>query len=172
MAIYLGQPNGNYITPTGTFVADEYGLIKNVNDVSSEASLESFGCVKLAPVPTNLLGFKLQADFNSTLDQIIPLNTLLITKYRPTRITVLNASISLSTAEGGFYTGLAKTGITLVAATQSYAALTTSTLALDVTLNAAADVLVAGTPIYLSLTTPQGVAAKADVYIWGDSYTS
>jgi len=83
---------------------------------------------------------------------------------------VMNASISLTTAAGGFYTAAAKGGTALVAAGQAYSALTAANLAMECTLNAAADWWAAGTPVYLSLATAQGAAATADVYVYGDVY--
>ena len=113
-----------------------------------------------------VLASKIGADMNSTADQAI---TIPAGRYIPRRIVVDNASISLTTAVGGIYTGAIKTGTIIVPASQAYSALTTSSKYIDLTLTAgmATDILTA-TTIYLSLTTAQGVAATADFFIIGD----
>lgn len=126
------------------------------------------GQIVINPTPPGqLLGQRLAADFNVTTDQAIGINAA---KYVVRRIVVVNPSTSLTLAVGGFYTGASKTGTTIVAATQIYTALTAGAKWLDLTLAAilGTDVLTAGT-LYLSLTTAQGAAATADVYILGDT---
>lgn len=108
------------------------------------------------------------ANFNITTDQAI---ANFPAKWIIRRITVQNASVSLTTAAGGFYTGAGKTGTVIVAAAQTYAALTGSTIWIDLTL--AAGVLtgtaaLTATTIYFALTTAQGAPATADIYIWGE----
>lgn len=116
-----------------------------------------------------LLGAFVGANFNSTGDQAI---TMASSKYIIRRIVVTNASVDLSGATiplGGIYTNAAKAGTIIVAAAQSYAALTASTKWLDLTLTAVVgtDVLTAATT-YLSLSTAHGSAATADVYVFGE----
>ena len=113
-----------------------------------------------------LLGVLKGANFNSTSDQPIAISGA---KYVIRRIVVTNASTSLTTAAGGLYTGAAKSGTTIVGAAQIYTALTAASKFVDLTLEAgiATDSLTA-TSIFLSLTTGQGGAATADVYIFGD----
>lgn len=108
-----------------------------------------------------------QKNFNSTADQAF---TIASTKYIIRRIVVVNASISLTTAAGGFYSNAGKAGTIIVAAAQVYSALTTTAKFIDATLTAVmgTDVLTSAT-IYLSLTTAQGVAATADIFILGES---
>lgn len=107
------------------------------------------------------------ADMNTTADQAINLSPK---RYVIRRIIVTNANASLTTAVGGLYTGPGQTGVALVPAGQSYAALTSSDKFIDTTLHASAftDHYAVST-LYLSLTTPQGVPATADIYIYGDS---
>ena len=115
---------------------------------------------------TNVLLGKLTAgDFNSTSDQAISVSSSL---YIVRRIIATNASINLTTAAGGIYAAASKT-TALVAAAQVYTALTAPTKYLDLTLTAlvGTDVRTENT-LYLSLTTPQGAAATADIYIIGD----
>ena len=121
-----------------------------------------------------LLGSKIAADFNSTSDQIITIFSN-PSKYIVRRIVVTNASTSLTTAAGGVYTAASKGGTAIVAASQAYTSLTASTLFLDLTLSAtgnASTTVKSSIPnLYLSLTTAQGAAATADVYVYGDILT-
>lgn len=113
-----------------------------------------------------MLGARTGANLNSVADQAIAMCSPL---YIVRRIVVQNASISLTTAAGGIYTGAGKTGITLVAAAQVYASLTAAAKYLDLTLEAIAgtDAMTAAA-LLLSLTTAQGAAATADIYVLGD----
>jgi hypothetical protein len=106
------------------------------------------------------------ADFNTTADQNIPIAAL---RYIIRRIVVENASVSLTLAAGGIYTGAGKTGTIIVPATQLYAVLTVAAKYLDLTLTAiiGTDVRTEGT-LFFSLTTAQGSTALADIRIFGD----
>lgn len=121
-----------------------------------------------------LLGSLVAANMNSTADQQITIfdNP---SKYIIRRIVVTNASTSLTTAAGGIYTAASKGGTAVVASTQVYTTLTGSTLFLDLTLNTtgSANITVKSSVpnLYLSLTTAQGAAATADVYVYGDILT-
>ena len=123
-------------------------------------------------------------NFNTTTDQAIYIPPSVVA-FQLTGITVTNASLSLTTAAGGFYPAVGKSGTAIVAAGQSYASLTTANLLLACTI--AATPLVtryssANLPvttilglnyltIYLSLTSPQGTPATADVYLLGFNLT-
>lgn len=115
---------------------------------------------------TQLLGALKAADMNVTSDQAIGINAA---KYILRRIVVTDASVSLTTAVGGIYTATSKGGTAVVANSQVYSALTAATKFVDLTLAAAAttDYQTAAI-LYLSLTTAQGAAATANVYIYGD----
>ena len=115
---------------------------------------------------TRIIGRLIGANFNVATDQTIAIDAAV---YTIDKIIVTNASISLTTAAGGFYTGGAKSGTILVLAAQAYAALTTAVKVLNPTINST-DRQTA-TPIFLSLTTPQGAAATADVYVIGSVLT-
>lgn len=133
-------------------------------------TLQSLG-FSLLPVPgsAGILGQLLGANMNVTTDQAIPLFIPANILFRVSKITVTNASVSLTTAAGGVYTAASKAtgqGI-VVAAAQVYTALTTAGKALDLTI-ALNLRLTAGTLLYLSLTTGQGAAATADVYVIGE----
>jgi hypothetical protein len=103
------------------------------------------------------------ADFNSTGDQAI---SGFPASYIIRRITATNASLNLTTAQGGLYTGAGKTGVTIVAAGQVYTALTAAGKFVDLTLAAGVtgDRMTA-TTIYFALTTAQGAAATGDVLV-------
>lgn len=113
-----------------------------------------------------LLGFIKSANMNTTADQlitIIPGQGSLT--YRIDRITVTNPSISLTLAAGGVYTTTSKGGTAIVAAAQLYSALTAAAISLDLTLAINTNRTESG--LYLSLTTAQGAAATADLFVWG-----
>ncbi len=113
-----------------------------------------------------LLGKLLGANFNTTGDQligIIPSNVIV------TQILVTNASISLTTAAGGFYSAASKGGTPIVAAAQVYSALTTSVIALNLTI--AAFLRITANQIFFALTTAQGAPATADIYVYGADLT-
>lgn len=118
------------------------------------------------------------ANMNVTTDQLLPLQILNADDYSITpagnymveRILVTNASISLTTAVGGVYTAASKAGSAIVANSQVYSALTSSVKYVALTLASIAltDVFNAATQsLYFSLTTAQGAAATADIYVYG-----
>ena len=121
-----------------------------------------------------LLGSLIRANFNVTTDQQIVIfdNPA---KYILRRIVATNASVNLNTAAGGIYTAVSKGGTAVVAATQTYSALTGSTLFLDLTLNTAGNAHItvkSSVPnLYFSLTTAQGSPATGDIYVFGDILT-
>ena len=118
-----------------------------------------------------LLGKLIGANMNSTSDQRIVMFSN-PSKFILRRIVVTNASISLTTAAGGVYTAASKGGTAVVASSQAYSSLSASTLFLDLTLSttgSASTTVKSSIPnLYLSLTTAQGAAATADVYVYGD----
>ena len=113
-----------------------------------------------------------QADFNSTSDQAIALPSTL-NYFQLTSIIVAGASLSLDTAVGGFYPEASKTGSAIVANSQVYSSLTGSTLLLACTLTSYAQTAyfsrsqLADWAIYFSLTTAQGAAATASIFVTG-----
>lgn len=114
-----------------------------------------------------LLGSLVKADFNSTADQAIAMENN-GKKYQIDEIVVTNASVNLTTAAGGFYTAAAKGGTVLVSAAQVYTKCTATTKVQQLTMAAGAtDNIYTQATQYLSLTTAQGAAAVADVYIYG-----
>lgn len=121
--------------------------------------------------PVRCIGVKLAANFNITADQAV---TLAAGSYVITGVIVAKASISLTTAAGGVYTSAAKGGTAIVAAGQTYTALTGATTDIQICTMAATPTVsgtttgaIAGGTVYLSLTTGQGAAATADVFVFG-----
>ena len=114
-----------------------------------------------------ILGRLIGANMNVTTDQPITIN---VARYAVRRIVSCNPSTSLTLSAGGIYTAAAKGGVAIVAAAQLWSALTGSTKFLDLTLAAilGTDVRTEAT-LYLSLTTGQGAAATADIFIIGDA---
>ena len=113
------------------------------------------------PIVGNVLLGKLSsANLNITTDQAI---TLLGGNKLITSIMFINSSETPTLAAGGFYTGAGKTGTVLVSTGQVYTALVAS-LSLNVTI---ALNYVTGTVIYFSLTTGNGTACTADIFVYG-----
>lgn len=125
----------------------------------------------------NVLASLLSADMNSIADQALLLPSS-ITAFAITGIVVTNAPVSLTTAVGGFYPQTAKGGAAIVAAGQVYSSLNATTKLLNCTVQAAALATrydrsnVPDWAIYLSLTTAQGIAAVADIYLLGVDLTA
>lgn len=134
--------------------------------------LTTLGCLALPqPNPvaqTRLIGRIYGADMNSTADQGI---TLPAGTWQITQIFAAKGSVSMTTAAGGFYTGAGKTGTTIVAAGQVYTVLAGATTDVVALTMAATPTLAAlsapGVGLYLSLTTGQGSAATADIFVYG-----
>lgn len=162
------QANATYIVNGNSYTSDVYGVVHNIQSFPDQTSLIAAGLAVLTPPPTDLLFTLKGANFNVTTDQ--QLTPTFNGKFRIKRVVITNASVSLTTAAGGFYPAASKGGTAIVASGQSYSALTGSALALEATLNNASAVLAAGTSVYLSLTTGQGAPATADIYIFGDVY--
>lgn len=115
-------------------------------------------------------------NFNTTVDQPIAIPQR-VTAFQLNGIVITNASVSLTTAAGGFYPAASKGGTPIVSAAQAYSTLTTSAKLLQATLASfgsttrfsSANLGTIGglLNIWFSLTTAQGVAAIADVYLVG-----
>ena len=124
------------------------------------------------PAAQKVLASFLNADFNDTGDQPLILPAAL-TAFQLTGIIVTAATLSLTTAVGGFYPEAAQAGTPLVADTQVYSSLTTSAKLLSCTLAGAVATTLytrANLPdwsVYFSLTTPQGAAANANIFLLG-----
>ena len=128
--------------------------------------------------PFNVIASLRSANFNITTDQpiIIPQS---IVAFQLTGIVITNASVSLTTAQGGFYPAASKGGTPIVASSQAYSALTTANGLVSATLatfgsttrfSAATLGNINGLlAIWFALTTPQGAGATADVFLIGNN---
>lgn len=142
------------------------GATSIVGNVTATGSVTATGQVTGTGM-TQLLGKLIGVNMNSSAtDQLIPITRIGTQKYLITKIVVTNASISLTTAAGGVYTAASKGGTAIVAGTQAYTALTSSTVALNLTL--AVNNTYTLNNLYLNLTTAQGAAATADIYVFGE----
>ena len=112
-----------------------------------------------------VVGQILGANMNITTDQ--QFNWTQGGKFIVTGMVSTNPSLSMTTAAGGVYNATSKSGV-IVAAATTYSNLTVATSA-QLTLTAATNVwtYTSTTMPYLSLTTGQGVAATADIYLIG-----
>ena len=115
-----------------------------------------------AAQPVRVIGRLLNANMNSSSDQTITLHP---GQWKIEQVMVTKPSTSLTTAAGGVYTATAKGGTAVVAAGQVYSGLTTTTDVVSATI--AATPTISNNTLYLSLTTPQGAAATADVFVFG-----
>ena len=130
--------------------------------------------------PFNVIASSRSVNFNTTSDQPISI-PFAISAFQLTGIVITNASISLTTAVGGFYPAASKGGTPIVSASQAYSALTTSAGLMQATLASfgsntrfsAANLGAIGglLCVWFSLTTPQGAAATADIYLIGSNLT-
>jgi hypothetical protein len=123
-------------------------------------------------IPQQMLGTpcllfrRTSVDMNVTTDQALTKMGEFSTFFVDT-IRVVNASTSLTTAVGGVYDTASKGGVAIVANSQAYSALTGSTLGLDLTIAAAGKALITTGNMFFALTTGQGSAATADIYVFG-----
>lgn len=163
----VGDPNSvaatnDTISSNSINFAEYLGYVLGRNTLT--ANIKTSGSV-LATGTEIMLGSLIGANMNVTTDQAIPITRIGSKRYQITRITVTNASTSLTAADGGIYTAASKGGTAVVAAAQVYTALTSSTVALDLTLAVNNTYNVSN--LYLSLTGAQGGAATADVRVYG-----
>lgn len=133
------------------------------------------GIIGLPKGSISTLGEMLSANFDATGDQAIPINPA-IAQWAIGGILISNPSASLTTAVGGFWSGPGQTGVNLVLATQTYLTLTGPGTLLRLVagsgLTAAALATVLQVQqIFLSLTTPQGAPATADIQVVGFDMT-
>jgi hypothetical protein len=154
----------------GPYTADQDGIIAGVagNDV---LALEQGGCEKIGVAGLTLLGRIVGANMNSTSDQ--PFTMFVDTKkyYVPSYLIVKDCSAALTAAQGAVYDQAAKAGNKLFGTTTTpYTACTGVGTAQPVAATTAGTQVVDGisaNPPILSLTTAQGAAATANVYLYG-----
>lgn len=117
-------------------------------------------------VGVRVLWVKTAANMNSTADQALT-KVGTFTNFIVTGIRAANPSTNLTLAVGGVYQAASKAGNALVANTQVYSALAASTDGLNLTQTSTGNGLLSASALYLSLTTAQGGAATADLYVLG-----
>ena len=159
--------------PSGaTYTADRAGIVTAVSNNDIDA-LDNFGCILVGTGGgETLIGRLIGANMNSTADQSVPMLIPAGQSYTPTAVVVRNCSVSLTTAAGSFYSAASKGGTTLVGsgAAQAFSGCTATGLTGQTIAATAAGgnvVLPPSTPPILSLTTAQGAAATADIYVYG-----
>jgi len=106
------------------------------------------------------------ASFNSTADQALT-QTFNFSACTIQFISINGATIPLTTAKGGIYTGPGKTGTAILPATQSYAGLVTSLDVINPMITISGQRILTPATFYLSLTTPQGSPCTANVSLMG-----
>lgn len=120
-------------------------------------------------------GRLLNANFNTTADQPIVMS-FPSAGYDIDSIAISSPSVSMTTAQGGFYSGAGKTGVAVVSSTQAYTSLTTNAVNttgnfMNPTLSTAgATTAFNVTTIYFSLTTAQGAPATANIRVYCDAH--
>lgn len=147
-------------------MADSTPLFRSTDALTAAQASELVRLTQNNQLRNVLLGKLASADMNSAADQAIAINLPTNGKYVIRNIVVTNASISLTTAVGGIYAAASKT-TPIVANSQAYTTLTASTKVMDLVVLVSADIRSEAT-LYLSLTTAQGAAATADIYVFGD----
>ena len=123
------------------------------------------------------------ANFNIVTDQPItisvPSGIWMLDSIEVDEVYPAQTAVSLTTAQGGVYTGAGKTGVTLVASTQAYSTITNATAntisnAMLMTMATGATTTVFQgfaqaskvSTIYFALTTGQGAAAAANIRVF------
>lgn len=126
----------------------------------------------LSPVGAGAIAKITGADMALTTDQLFTWLVPQPAKFLPRRIVAVRVTGAFNTAcAGGIYPAAAKAGTAIVAAGQSWAALTGANTLVDATVVAAATLGVLTTnTVYLALTTGNGIALTADVYLFGDVF--
>lgn len=165
--VALGPPTVNNDATQGYGVGSTW--YDTTNNVFWQCASASAGASIWRPVTSGVVGSLIGANMNVTTDQVLTGHIVAGVKYSIGRIIVTNCAVSLTTAAGGVYGAAAKGNPIVVAASQVYTALTgTVTQQLILTLAAGGTGNVFSGPLYFSLTTAQGAAATADVYVVGD----
>jgi len=160
------MPNIGELTAAAALATTDRWLVAQGDDELKRSTLQDLLALFR---PGFVFGGKLiGADFNSTADQAIPIVSP-TTRYAIFRHYVINPSTSLTVAKGSLYIDPAKGGPIINATTTAFT--TAQTAALDAANNAAGiavsnNVVTDNSTIYLSLTTPQGAPATADVYVY------
>jgi len=147
----------------------QVGETLGYTDAQGWYAQDVYGNRKTAAVsPANLFVVKLAgANLNSNTDQAI---AGFPAKYLIMDVVATNCSGSASTAVGGIYTAGSKGGNQVIYSGQGYSSLTGSTSLLKCDFaSGALETIYTSSQLYFSLTTPQGAAMTADIYVYGVS---
>lgn len=158
MAVQPGSKFKTLLTGNEQINIDDGASVELRTTTRDVANLASLGAI------TTL--FTLDADMNTLADQAF-VQAFQFTQYIITQLIVTLARTSLSMAVGGIYTGPAKSGVHVVDNTQVYSALVAPNDVLILEPTVAGTKLMTALQLFLSLTTPQGIAARAGIYLMG-----
>jgi hypothetical protein len=165
-AVFTGAPYPGQ----GPYTADADGIVSNVSQADVGA-LHNGGCDLIGNQGLTLIARLVGANMNSTSDQ--PMTSFMSPNayYIPSYMIVKDCSVSLTTAQGAVYDTASKSGTTLFGTTsQAYSACIGAGTAQPISATAAGAKVVdsaKSNPPILSLTTGQGAAAIANVYVYG-----
>lgn len=171
-----------YLANGNVFLQDDYDPSRTQtvagprNGAAQLAAIAAFYAGQVTPPPilttAPILGTLTQlfvlsgANMNTTADQVF-VQQFQFSKYVVSFVVAANPSISLTAAAGGIYTGASKGGSAIILASQVYSGLKTASDAINPQVATAGQQLLSQSGVYLSLTTPQGAAATADLFIMG-----
>lgn len=172
-SLYQDNPGGLAPPTVNNDVTQGYSVgslwFDATNGVVWVAQSVTTGAAVWRPYTSGVLASLIGANMNVTTDQPLVAHIPVGKAFYISRILMTNVTVSLTTAVGGVYSAAAKGGTVIVSAAQAYTALTgTSTQALSLTLAAGGTGNVFSTAPTFALTTPQGAAATADIYLMGD----
>jgi hypothetical protein len=178
---YIRRLIGLACLASGILIAGVGGYFRADAQTTTQFPTSPWGGYATASIQCGEL---LGANFNVTTDQAIPISvpsgTWMIENIVITNPTNGSGStLSMTTAQGGFYTAVSKGGVAVVASSQAYSTLTgnaanTTGNAMTATLATAGTTTAFGgyaagsnqiSTLYFSLTTPQGAAATADIRV-------
>lgn len=131
----------------------------------SQAQLDAAMASRAPAYGSSTTLFTLTANMNTTADQPF-VAAFPIGAYVIDRIVIGQASINLTNAIGGLYTGAGKTGDVIVGAGQVYQGLTAPTDQINPYIMMGGQKILSAPPI-MSLTAAQGVAATANIFVMG-----
>lgn len=157
----IGNTTGNTLTKGTLTQGTDFVITNGTGTVTLGNTAKS----------VKILGKLTSANLNSTADQAITMTSGVTTGIL-TNVLITNSSTNLGAglAAGGIYNATGKPGGgVLLAAATLYTALTAATKFISpaVATLATTDIITSSTPCQFSLTTANGTAATADIYLMG-----